>query len=367
MNKSWFYLGAVSSLAIVMTSCGGDTDKKPATPAPSPSAAASPAPTATTATAPTPATPTPAKSANPATIAATPPVVPAKTPATKSVSIDVAAGLIPPTDADIWARTVAKGRPDPFAVLSLQPVEAALPKDLLGQPIQSKQTATTTKNSSNSGTTAKKSNSNPTSTTAKNSPAVQSGVNKPLPSIEIPAKIATKPTSVEPIKPDSGKTSPATKPSPKKDSPKIGVGGNSGSQPQNAPSNKKPTGSIKPVPQPTVVIKPLPQPVALKPVTQPLQTSTSASPTATKLAASVGVSGVIQVDGKTQVIVKLPNESFSRYVEVGDRIYDGKIKVKRVEGEQSLSPTIILEEGGVEVSRRIGDTAGAASPETQPK
>jgi hypothetical protein len=299
-------------------------------------------------------------------------MVPAKSLAAKPVSVDVAAGLIPPTDGDSWARTVAKGRPDPFAVLSLQPVEAALPKDLMGQTIQPPKTATAaapkSKSIPSSATTAKTTNGSPTSTTtAKGSPAIKSGVNKPLPAIKIPDKIATAPSSVdkkiEPIKPDLGKVatanpkpqiSPTTKPSTKKDSPKVAVG-------------------IKPVTQPTLVIKPLPQPVALKPVPQPLKSSPGSNPATItakpepKLAGSVGVSGVIQVDGKTQVIVRLPNESFSRYVEVGDRIYDGKIKVKRVEGEQTLSPMVILEEVGVEVTRRVGDTAGGASPEAQVK
>ncbi len=50
------------------------------------------------------------------------------------------------------------------------------------------------------------------------------------------------------------------------------------------------------------------------------------------------MSGIIQFGGKTQVIVKLPTESFSRYVEIGDRIANGSVLVKRVEGEQTLTP-----------------------------
>jgi hypothetical protein len=346
MNKSWFYLGAMSSLAVLMTSCGGDGDKKPATPSPSPSAAASPAPAAPTAAAP----PTPTASPSP-TVAATPPLVPGKDPAIKNVSVDVAAGLIPPTDGDNWARTVAKGRPDPFAVLALQPIEAALPKDLMGQPAQ-KQVASNGKKSNSIPAT--KTPSQPTKI-AKNSPAVKSGVNKPLPEIKVPDAIAAKPdvTSdpdvIAPIKPAKKVATvptPATKPSVKKDVPKVAVG--------TKPTTKAP--ARKPAP-PTVVIKPLPEPVKSTPA------PTIATKPEPKLAQTVGISGVMQVDGKTQVIVKLPNESFSRYVEVGDRIYDGQIKIKRVEGEQSLSPTIILEEVGVEVSRRVGDTPGAATKE----
>jgi hypothetical protein len=334
MNKSWFYLGAMSSLAVLMTSCGGDGDKKPATPSPSPSAAVSPAPAAPTAAAPAPvASPSP-------TVAKVPPLVPGKDPAIKNVSVDVAAGLIPATEGESWARTVAKGRPDPFAVLALQPIEAALPKDLMGQPAQ-KQAASNGKNANSSPTA--KTPSQP-SKIAKNSPAVKSGVNKPLPDIKVPDAIAAKPDvtsdpdGIAPIK-------PAPQPSGKKDAPKVAVG----SKPATKVPAHKPTVAIKPAP-PTVVIKPLPE------------TTTPAKPEA-KLAKTVGVSGIMQVDGKTQVIVKLPNESFSRYVEVGDRIYDGKVRVKRVEGEQSLSPTVVLEESGVEVSRRVGDTPGAATKE----
>jgi hypothetical protein len=343
MNKSWFYLGAMSSLAVLITSCGGDGDKKPATPSPSPSAAASPAPAAPTAA----ASPAPTASPSP-TIATAPPLVPGKDPAIKNVSVDVAAGLIPATEGDSWARTVAKGRPDPFAVLALQPIEAALPKDLMGQPAQ--KTASNGK-SSNSSPTAK-TPSQP-SKIAKNSPPVKSGVNKPLPDIKVPDAIAAKPDvtsdpdTIAPIAPAKDKV-PALNPAPK---PKVAVG--------NKPATKtpahKPNVATKPAP-PTVVIKPLPEPIKVAPTTIP------AKPEA-KLAATVGISGIMQVEGKTQVIVKLPNESFSRYVEVGDRIYDGKVRIKRVEGEQSLSPMVILEESGVEVSRRVGDTPGAAPKE----
>jgi hypothetical protein len=349
MNKSWFYLGAMSSLAILITSCGGDGDKKPATPSPSPSAIASPAPAA-------PAAAVPATTASPSpTVATVPPLVPGKDPAIKNVSVDVAAGLIPATEGDSWARTVAKGRPDPFAVLALQPIEAALPKDLMGQPAQ--KTASTGK-SSNSSPTAK-TPSQP-SKIARNSPAVKSGVNKPLPEIKVPDAIAAKPDvtsdpdTIAPIEPAKDKVAtlnPAPKPGAKKEAPKVAVG----HKPATKTPAHKPNVAIKPAP-PTVVIKPLPEPVKIAPVTIP------AKPEA-KLAGTVGISGIMQVDGKTQVIVKLPNESFSRYVEVGDRIYDGKVRIKRVEGEQSLSPMVVLEESGVEVSRRVGDTPGAASKE----
>ena len=84
-------------------------------------------------------------------------------------------------------------------------------------------------------------------------------------------------------------------------------------------------------------------------------------------AMALEISGVIEVEGKTQVIVKLPTESFSRYIDVGSRVANGSILVKRVEGQESISPTVVLEEVGVEVPRKIGDKVTASTPVAQPK
>jgi hypothetical protein len=84
-------------------------------------------------------------------------------------------------------------------------------------------------------------------------------------------------------------------------------------------------------------------------------------------AMAIEISGMIDVAGKTQVIIKLPTESFSRYVEVGERILNGKVLVKRVEGQNSLSPTVVLEEVGMEVSRKIGEKSTPVTPESVPK
>lgn len=347
MNKSWFYLVAVSSLAIVVTSCSGDGDKA-AAPNPSPTVAASPAPTATPTVAPTAAAPSTTASPSPTTVTPVAPVTPAPG---KGVSVDVAAGLIPNTDPDNWTRTVAKGRPDPFAVLALQTVEVGLSKDLTTQPVKS---------ASASGKPSSK------ATGSKNK-GVKSGVDKPLPEIKVPSNIATKPDNIPAIKPtampgSSGQNVGAIPRSGvNKKLPKIVIGTKpTVTTPAEKPANQKPIVAIKPVPakqKPLIVIKPLPEPIRATPTAAP-------SKPEPKLAATVGVSGVIQVDGKTQIVVRLPNESFSRYVEVGDRIYDGKITVKRVEGAQTLSPTVVFEEVGVEVNRRVGDPAKGVAEAT---
>jgi hypothetical protein len=89
MNKSWFYLGLVGSLALAITSCG-DGGKPAATPAVSPSPSVSTAASPSAVVPPAASTTTPVASATPAT-AATP------SKPTKSVPVDVTAGLIAPT------------------------------------------------------------------------------------------------------------------------------------------------------------------------------------------------------------------------------------------------------------------------------
>jgi hypothetical protein len=362
MNKYWFYLSAIGSLAILTTGCG---DSKPAATTPaataSPTAVTSPAVSpvaavpATTPTAPTATTPTP-------TVVGGTPMI-----AGKPVSVDITAGLIAPTNGDNWAKTVSKGRSDPFATLTLQPVEVA-EKDEFGRIVKSQQGSIAT----------------------NNPPAVKSGVTQPLPNIKVAAsptrtakvsgnkKIASQGTTtantgitrdgdvpISPI-PRTGinralpKITVAIKPTTSSKSPAIAKVGNSKIRPGSAvPKIAKVANNnvLRPVnvqsrtPGMTDIAA-RPERVAEK----PLQ------------AMALEISGVIEVEGRTQVIVKLPTESFSRYIEVGDRIA-GQVLVKRVEDQQTLSPTIVLEEVGVEVARKIGDksTANNPNPQSNPK
>jgi hypothetical protein len=348
MQKSWFYLGAIGSLAILMSGCG---DSKPAaTPAPSPTASASPTPSpaaaAPTTPAPTAAVPAPTTTTAPA------PAVAAKpgTPGVKPVSVDVAAGLIPPTNGETWAKTVAKGRPDPFATLALQPIEVA-EKDPFGQ--SGKPQSIKGKISTNALPAIKNA-----------SPAIKSGVNSPLPKIKIATVTSSTPiaskgtTTAEPSVARYGDTSISSIPRTgiNRNLPKITVA----IKPSNASNSATPTKTannsnvLRPVnigsnsaqtPRPTDIAARSPQGAE-----QVLQ------------AKAVEVSGLIEVEGKTQVIVKLPNESFSRYVNVGDRIASTNIIVKRIEDRGTISPTIVLSEGGAEVSHKIGEKPAAQSP-----
>ncbi|NJL52178.1 MAG: hypothetical protein HC930_08105 [Hydrococcus sp. SU_1_0] len=78
----------------------------------------------------------------------------------------------------------------------------------------------------------------------------------------------------------------------------------------------------------------------------------SAPPAApdTNLAMNVVVSGIYQANGRTKLIVKAPEESSSRYVEVGDYLSNNQVLVKRVDDSQ-----VILEQSGEEVTKTIGE------------
>lgn len=330
MNKSWFYLGAIGSLAIVLTSCG---DNKPTTSATSPSAAVSPSPVAavpaTTAVATTVTTATTTTT----TAATVTPTISGK----KSVSVDVAAGLIAPTNGDNWAKTVSKGRSDPFAALALQPVQVVEkdPLNATGKPQKvasaiastpsiAVKTANQTKIIASNSSAIK--SANQTKTIASNSSVIKSGVNKKLPIIKVSSSILPKGTNTTKQLPSIVKI--ATKPTKL---PKVAGGGKIASNGMNRDLPK--------------VIREI-------------------APAKPEQAMAIQISGVIEAAGKTQVIIKLPGESFSRYIEVGERVANGRVLIKRIEGQLSFSPTVVLEEVGVEVPRKIGDRQVATAPQT---
>ena len=72
------------------------------------------------------------------------------------------------------------------------------------------------------------------------------------------------------------------------------------------------------------------------------------------LAQEVFISGLLEANGRTRLIVQAPEESSSRYVEVGQYLSNGQVLVKRIDKNSFPSPTIILEQSGVEVAKTIG-------------
>lgn len=80
------------------------------------------------------------------------------------------------------------------------------------------------------------------------------------------------------------------------------------------------------------------------------------------LAKAVQVTGVIVVGGVPQAIIQAPNEATSRYVQVGQRISNGQVLVKRIEMNSGSDPIVILEQNGVEVARAVGSPTAPSAP-----
>jgi hypothetical protein len=85
-----------------------------------------------------------------------------------------------------------------------------------------------------------------------------------------------------------------------------------------------------------------------------------------ELARAVSVSGVVQIGSVVYAIVDAPDEPSSRYVQVGQRLSNGEIVVRRIDMNGSDS-SVILEQAGMQVVRRVGDVpVTPAAPAARP-
>jgi hypothetical protein len=259
------------------------------------------------------ASPSPAVSAAvPAPVAAIPSVTPqpivAKTldgkpvAAGASFSGDIAAGLIPASDVELATKAVSKGRVDPFSSVIAVTFRPSAPQ-----------------------------------------PRVQ-----PAATSTLVAPIAT-----TPVKTGSnlGAASIASMMAKKKS---IGNGAivakNISGIKGKAASSLDPVGSVAA----TMPLVPTKQPAT--PVTTALLTPPVAPAVIQpELAKAIQVSGVSEINGQIQVVVKLPGESFSRYISVGEKVLNGKVLIKRVQDRNAITPIVVLEEAGTEVFRKVGD------------
>ncbi len=73
-----------------------------------------------------------------------------------------------------------------------------------------------------------------------------------------------------------------------------------------------------------------------------------------ELAEGVMVTGVVLIGQNPQAIIKVPNESTSRYVQVGQQLAGGLL-IKRIEMNEGSNPIVILEQYGIEVARMVGE------------
>ncbi|NJN76039.1 MAG: hypothetical protein HC796_07310 [Synechococcaceae cyanobacterium RL_1_2] len=75
-----------------------------------------------------------------------------------------------------------------------------------------------------------------------------------------------------------------------------------------------------------------------------------------ELAKQILVSGVVKIGNKTNLIVETPQEggkSLVQYVKEGDYLGNGQVLVKRIDTNR-YTPLIILEQYGIEVSKKVG-------------
>jgi hypothetical protein len=300
MRKVTFSIGLLGIFALTLGGCSGDSSTTATSPSPSVSPSASPVAVAS----PTPAQPF-----------SSPPVVPAQT-----FNPPAVAGLVQPTNSDERVRVLEKGRQDPFAVLPVQPIvtvspdpNAPLTRSVPQVPVvqqpqsapaasrspiaRAKQVASQARQTGNSG--ANSSNSQPrTTVVVRTSPRTKTTTVKPAPT-----------RATRTVASRAGVTSATT------------------NKPGALPSLTAP-------PLFTPQLPKLPEP---------------------ELARSVEVTGVVQVGGLPQAIIKAPNETASRYVQPGQRLSNGQVLVKRIEMNEGSAPIVVLEQYGIEVARQVGD------------
>lgn len=110
----------------------------------------------------------------------------------------------------------------------------------------------------------------------------------------------------------------------------------------------------------------LPQPIPVLPDIPRLPRALPAAlPPQPELARAVNVSGVVQIGSAVYAIVDAPDEPSSRYVQVGQRLSNGEILVRRIDFNGSDS-SVILEQAGMQVVRRVGDVPVAPVAPTAP-
>jgi hypothetical protein len=63
----------------------------------------------------------------------------------------------------------------------------------------------------------------------------------------------------------------------------------------------------------------------------------------------------VQAGNRTLVIAKAADEPTVRYLQAGDYLSGGKIRVKAIRLESQSEPEIILQQNGVEVTKRVGE------------
>jgi hypothetical protein len=122
--------------------------------------------------------------------------------------------------------------------------------------------------------------------------------------------------------------------------------------------------TVPPLPAPqaigTVPVESTPLP-AVTPGDSPATSAdaVAVAPTPGRLADTIEIMGVVEAGGQISIILRVPNESTSRYVRVGEYLANGQVLVKRVDMQSGGEPIVVLEQDGVEIPRYVsGATLG---------
>ncbi|AFY67852.1 hypothetical protein [Geitlerinema sp. PCC 7407] len=212
------------------------------------------------------------------------------------------AALIQSTNVSERVRQVSSGRQDPFAVVQVSPViERPQPAAGAGGQVASR----------------------PANASAGGSGTAGAGGTAGRPAGAAAGGTASRPGAAGGTKP-GGSARPG------------GAGGTAA----GGAAGARPATPAKPQPPAIAALPPLPQPT---------------------LAQAVEITGVLEAAGASQAIVRTPDAPSGRYVSVGQRLMDGQVLVKRIEMRGS-EPVVVLEQDGVEVAKRVGESA---TPSTQ--
>lgn len=230
----------------------------------------------------------------------------------------------------------------------------------------------------------------PTAAPVANAPAKAESFNNPVVPAKVPVKIASTAPSLIQLTNSTERVNIVTK---GRDDPFAGIIGQPVAgisanistkvvpslpplPPSAKPQKVKPTTTIANINRKIVAVKPRPtlMPVLPKVLPQVVPNPTLASvlppPAQPELARSVMVTGVVLIGREPQAIIKIPNETASRYVQAGQRLANGLL-VKRIEMNAASNPIVILEQYGIEVARTVGEapvgsTLGNPNPAATP-
>lgn len=78
-------------------------------------------------------------------------------------------------------------------------------------------------------------------------------------------------------------------------------------------------------------------------------------------AATIQVTGIVQVGRDTYAIVQAPGEPTSRYARAGQRFANGQVLLKRIEMRGGGEPVVVFEENGIELAVEVSGGNGNGS------